>query len=85
MCRNVGTIDKVLRTLLGLFLIRLGLFVLDGVEGNWIGIAVAVASLLPFYMVISGSCFVFKWFRTHSLSRAERARFGDPYAGWKKS
>ena len=79
MIKNVGTIDRTLRFLLGLALIWIGLFVLNGKDGNMIGLIVAVISLMPFYMTFTGSCFVFRWFKIHSLSKSECQRYGDPY------
>ncbi len=79
MIKNVGKIDRTLRFLLGLFLVWLGVFVLNGKEGNAIGILVALISLLPFYMTLTGSCFVFRWFKIHSLSNKEREMYGQPY------
>jgi hypothetical protein len=38
MIKNIGNIDRTLRLLLGLFLVWLGIFVLNGKEGNVIGI-----------------------------------------------
>ena len=80
MLKNVGKIDRTLRLILGLFLIWFGLFVLNGIEGKIIGILVAIISLLPFYMTITRSCFVFRWFKIHSLSKSEYKRSGDPYS-----
>jgi len=80
MIRNVGNIDRTLRFLLGLFLAWLGLFMLDGLEGNVVGILVAVVSLMPFTMSVTGSCFVFRWFGIHSLSNSELQAHGPPYA-----
>lgn len=79
MIKNVGKIDRTLRFLLGLFLVWLGLFVMNGLEGNIIGIMVAIISLMPFYMTFTGSCFVFRWFKIHSLSKSESQKYGDPY------
>jgi hypothetical protein len=79
MIKNVGKIDRTLRFVLGLFLVWLGLFVMNGKEGNIIGILVAIISLMPFYMTFTGSCFVFRWFKIHSLSKSECQRYGDPY------
>ena len=79
MIRNVGKIDRTLRFLLGLFLVWLGVFVLNGKEGDVIGILVALISLLPFYMTLTGSCFVFRWFKIHSLSNKECEIYGQPY------
>lgn len=79
MIKNIGKIDKILRFILGAFLLWLGLFLFDGKGGNIWGILVALTSLLPFYMVISGSCFVFNWFKIHSLSKSELQDKGEPY------
>ena len=79
MIKNVGLIDRLLRFLLGVLLVLVGLWKLEGLEGNIVGILMAVVSLLPFYMSITASCFVFKWFKIHSLSKSECERNGDPY------
>ena len=78
MIINVGKIDRTLRFLLGIFLIWLGLYVFNGLEGSIIGILVAAVSLMPFYMTATGSCFVFRWFNIHSLSKKELDKYGDP-------
>ena len=80
MIKNVGKIDRTLRFLLGLLLVWLGVFVLNGKEGNVIGIFVALFSLMPFYMALTRSCFVFRWFKIHSLSKKECEIFGQPYS-----
>ncbi len=80
MIINVGKIDRSLRFLLALTLLWLGLKMFDGLHGNLIGILIAATSLMPFYMAITGSCFVFRWFRIHSLSKAECRKYGVPYA-----
>ena len=79
MIKNVGSIDRLLRFLLGSFLVWLGLWQFNGLQGNLIGILIALASLLPFYMVVTSSCFVFRWFNIHTLSKAERQKHGNPY------
>jgi len=84
MIKNVGKIDRTLRFMLGLILIWLGIFVLKGKEGNLIGMFVALSSLLPFYMTFTGSCFVFRWFKIHSLSDKECKMYGKPYSGNQK-
>ena len=79
MVKNIGKVDRTLRSLLGLFLVWIGVFVLNGKDGEAIGILVALISLMPFYMAITRSCFVFKWFKTHSLSKEECELYGQPY------
>lgn len=80
MKKNVGSVDRLLRFILGLFLVWLGIFFLNGKEGSIIGIAVSATSLLPFYMVITQSCFVFRWTKFHSFSKKEFKKHGDPYS-----
>ena len=84
MIKNVGKIDKTLRFLLCLILVWLGLFVLNGKEGSVVGILVAIISLMPFYMALTGSCFVFRWFKIHSLSKKEYQIHGNPYRDGKE-
>jgi hypothetical protein len=79
MIKNVGKIDRTLRLLLGLILVWLGVFVLNGKDGDIIGIFVALISLMPFYMAVTRSCFVFRWFKIHSLSKKECEIHGQPY------
>ncbi|MCO4807145.1 MAG: DUF2892 domain-containing protein [Flavobacteriales bacterium] len=79
MIKNVGIIDRILRLLLGLFLIWIGVFVFNGKEGSLLGIGIAIISLLPFYMTFTGSCFVFNWFKIHSFSKKECEMHGKPY------
>ena len=84
MIKNVGKIDRTLRFLLGLFLVWFGLFMLNGKEGKVIGIFVALISLMPFYMALTGSCFIFRWFKIHSLSKKESHVYGNPYPDGKE-
>jgi hypothetical protein len=69
MQKNVGKFDAVLRFLLGIFLVYLGLFILKGIQGNLLGILVALISIMPFYMAITRKCFVFKFFKISSIPR----------------
>jgi hypothetical protein len=84
MIKNVGKIDRTLRLLLGLTLVWLGVFVLNGMEGDVLGILVALISLMPFYMAVTRSCFVFRWFKIHSLSKKECEIYGQPYSESKE-
>lgn len=79
MVKNVGKIDRTLRFFLGFFLVWLGVFVLNGKEGKLIGILVTLTALMPFYMALTQSCFVFRWFKIHSLSKKECDIYGQPY------
>jgi len=78
MKRNVGNIDQIFRFILGLCLIWFGIFALNGKNGNIIGISIALLSIMPLYMSFTASCFVFRWFNIHSLSKKEVKRFGNP-------
>ena len=69
MVKNVGTLDAILRTLLGIALVVVGLVLLNGLEGNIFGIIVALVSIMPFYMAISRKCFVFKWLNISSIKK----------------
>jgi|GEM_PF-550495 hypothetical protein len=77
--RNVGLLDRIFRFTLGTFLLLTGLTILDGAHGSIIGIIVAICSLLPFYMALTARCFVFNWFKIHSLNKKECATHGRPY------
>ena len=46
MKKNVGTIDATLRFFLGIFFIWLGLFYMNGVNGELGGIIVALISIV---------------------------------------
>jgi len=85
MIKNVGNIDRTLRLLLGLFLVWLGLFVFEGKKGNLLGVIVSITALMPFYMVATRSCFVFRWFKIHSLSKKECGLYGVPYQGERET
>ena len=79
MGRNVGRLDRMFRLALGLVLLGTGLFPLGGIHGDGVGILVAAVSVMPFWMVATASCFVFRWLRIHSLSETEQRRYGKPY------
>ena len=69
MKRNVGRFDRIFRLGLGIFLLWLGFFALNGRNGNLIGILVALISIMPFYMAITRKCFVFNFFKISSIPR----------------
>jgi len=78
MKRNVGRFDRIFRFGLGIFLLWLGFVTLNGKSGNLLGIIIALTSIMPFYMSYTASCFVFRWFNIHSLSKKEIKIFGNP-------
>jgi hypothetical protein len=67
--KNVGNLDALLRTLLGILLVAFGLIFLDGWNGNVLGILVALISLMPFYMALTRKCFVFRWLHISSIPK----------------
>lgn len=79
MAKNVGKLDRVARFFFGLFLIWLGAFKFGALDWSPLGLLLVALALLPFYMAVSGSCFIFSWFKIHSLSTSERAMHGEPY------
>jgi hypothetical protein len=76
---NIGRTDQFIRFLLGFVLLWLGLFILHGLAGAPWGVLVAAFAVVPFYMAISRTCFVFQWLGIHSLSDEEVKRYGHPY------
>jgi len=72
MKKNVGTIDATLRFFLGIFLIWLGLFYMNGVGGEPGGIIVALISIAPFTFSLTRKCPVFYWLNISSISKKER-------------
>jgi hypothetical protein len=70
--KNVGKIDQIVRLLIGLTLVFIGLFVLGGNRGNFLGIGVTLCSALPFYVFATRSCPVFLWLKINSLSKKEK-------------
>ena len=74
MKRNVGKIDRTLRIIFGLFLIWLGLFQLNGQEGEIVGILVALLSLIPFTIAATKVCPVFSMFRISSITKKEKQK-----------
>jgi hypothetical protein len=54
--KNMGSLDRAVRFILGLVLIAVGLFLLGGLRGSWIGIVVAVVALVPIATAVTGVC-----------------------------
>ena len=68
MKKNVGNLDATLRVILGIFLIWLGLFQVDGLNGDIWGILISICAVLPFTMAITRICPVFTVFNISSIS-----------------
>jgi hypothetical protein len=56
---NLGSKERVVRTLIGVILIGLGLFYFGGVTGEKIGIALAIAGVLPLITGLVNFCPVY--------------------------
>lgn len=67
MKENVGNLDSNLRFILGIFLVWLGLFHFNGVEGNLAGILIALFSIAPFTFSITRKCPVFYLLKISSI------------------
>ena len=69
MKKNVGNLDAALRFLFGIFLIWLGLFYLNGLNGELWGIFVALISIAPFTFSLTRKCPVFHWLNISSIPK----------------
>ena len=69
MKKNVGTIDANLRFFLGIFLIWLGLFYMNGVDGELEGIIVALIAIAPFTFSLTRKCPVFHLLNISSIPK----------------
>jgi len=72
MKRNVGGVDAFMRFVLGVALIFIGMYTLEGIKGNPLGIIVALISLMPIYMAITRKCFVFKFLQISTVPSKDR-------------
>ncbi len=54
--KNMGRLDRTLRVVVGVALIPIGLFALNGWQGNLIGIFVAGVALVPLVTSLTGFC-----------------------------
>jgi len=54
--RNVGRLDRTLRLLVGLSLIPVGLFALQGAAGSLTGIVVTAFAVMPILTGLTGFC-----------------------------
>jgi hypothetical protein len=70
----VGNLDAGMRAVLAVSLLVFGLLGLGGMDGDPVGILVALGSLMPFYMVVTRRCFVFRWFGWSSVPKPK----GEP-------
>ena len=74
MKKNVGSIDRIVRIVIGLFLIWLGLFQLNGLKGDVSGILVALLSLIPFIIAAIRICPVFSIFKLSSITKKDKEK-----------
>ena len=52
----MSTLEKIIRVIAGIVVIITGLFLLDGVNGNELGVALAVAGLFPLVTALFNYC-----------------------------
>lgn len=84
MERNVGLFDRFFRAAIALLLLWVGIYKLDGQDGNYLGVLVAMSSLLPIYVSTMGTCFVLKWLGIHTMTKQECHNIGRPFRRRKK-
>ena len=60
MGKNVGTVDAVIRFVLGAVLAYYGLFVMGGISGNLGGILAVIVAAVLFYTGATRKCPIFK-------------------------
>lgn len=65
--KNMGQFDRAVRFVVGVTLVVTGLFVLDGAQGNAIGIFAVVFALLPFLTSVTGFCPLYVPFEISTL------------------
>ncbi len=69
MDKNVGRIDQVLRIILGVILIWVGLWPLNGLDQSLLGVTVSLLAIIPFWMAITRNCPVFRFFNFSSIPK----------------
>lgn len=69
--KNMAWWDRVMRMTWGLVLIPLGLFVLGGLEGRTIGIAVAIFALMPILSAATGFCWIYAPFGFSTIRKSQ--------------
>lgn len=74
MKKNVGSIDRIMRIVFGLFLVWLGLYQLNGLKGDVLGISVALLSLIPFIIAATRICPVFSIFKLSSITKKDKEK-----------
>jgi hypothetical protein len=72
MEKNVGNLDATLRYIFGIFLLWLGLFKLNGLQGTISGILVAICSLIPLTIATTRKCPVFSIFKISSIPKNKK-------------
>ncbi len=54
--KNMGFIDRLMRLIVGIALTPIGLLGFEGLQGNFVGIIVALFSLMPLLTSLTGFC-----------------------------
>ncbi len=67
--RNEGSLDRAIRLVAGIVLLPVGLFLLDGLQGETVGVIVAVAVVLVLLTGASGVCLMYLPFGISTLRR----------------
>jgi uncharacterized membrane protein YuzA (DUF378 family) len=63
MQKNVGYIDRILRYIIGFFLLLLGVYGFNGIEGKLIGIVIALSSIIFFATSLTRKCPILYFFK----------------------
>jgi hypothetical protein len=54
--KNMGRLDRTARFVVGVGLVPIGLFLLGGWQGNWVGLLTLAFALLPLATSTTGVC-----------------------------
>jgi hypothetical protein len=69
--KNVGRLDRTLRIIVGAVLALVGLFLLDGWQGNSTGVDVTLFALWPLVTGLFGFCGVYALFGISTLEKKQ--------------
>jgi uncharacterized membrane protein HdeD (DUF308 family) len=57
---NEGTVDRIIRAVLGAALLWAGLWLLNGLQAATLGIVVAVVGLILLFTALTGFCLIYR-------------------------
>ena len=69
--RNIGTIDRIARFIIGHTLVIIGFFVLDAVEGATAGVVLSVIGALFIMTAAVGRCVGYRLFNYSTIKQPE--------------